>query len=52
MEHVKIEVDEERGIGFMTIDRPDCANAINDQTVNEISEAYRTLDGDRRVKTF
>lgn len=52
MEHVKIEVDAESGIGTMTIDRPDCANAINDQTVNEISEAYRALDADARVKVI
>jgi len=52
MEHVKIGIDADRGVGLMTIDRPDCANAINDQTVNEISQAYRTLDADQRVKVI
>jgi len=52
MEHIRIEVDADRGIGSMIIDRPDCANAINDQTVNEISEAYRTLDADPRAKVI
>jgi enoyl-CoA hydratase len=52
MEHVQISSDQEKGVGYVTLNRPDCANAINDQTVNEISEAYRTLDSDRSVRVI
>lgn len=52
MDHVKIVVDADRAVGSLIIDRADCANAINDQTVTEISEAYRTLDADERVKVI
>ncbi|HEX7857826.1 MAG TPA: enoyl-CoA hydratase-related protein [Sphingobium sp.] len=52
MEHLKLAVDAERAIGTIVLDRSDCANAINDQTVNEISEAYRSLDADERVKVI
>lgn len=52
MDHVKIVVDAQRGVGSLILDRADCANAVNDQTVNEISEAYRALDADSRVKVI
>jgi enoyl-CoA hydratase len=52
MDHIKISVDAGRAVGSIVIDRSDCANAINDQTVNELSEAYRTLDADSRAKVI
>jgi enoyl-CoA hydratase len=52
MEHVECSSDLDSGVGQIILNRADCANAINDQTVNEISEAYRTLDADRNVRVI
>ena len=52
MPNVDLTVDEARAVGSMAINRPDRANAIDDRTINELSDAYRLLDSDRRVKVI
>lgn len=52
MEHLESAIDADKGIGTITINRPDCANAINDQTIDELSRAYRGLDADPRVRVI
>ena len=50
MDHVTYEVDG--AVGVVTIDRPDKANAVNQQTLDEMHEAFMTAAADRDVRVI
>jgi methylglutaconyl-CoA hydratase len=43
-------VDAREGIGQVTLNRPDCRNAFNEQLAAEIAEAFETLGQDPSVR--
>jgi enoyl-CoA hydratase/carnithine racemase len=50
MAHVQYETDGP--IGVITLDRADKANAVNQQSLDELHEAWMTAGGDREVKVI
>ena len=48
MECVKLEKQD--GIAILTMDRPKCLNALNNQVYRELSQSLRELQGDSSVK--
>ncbi len=47
---VLLSVDAGRGIGWLTLNRPDIHNAFNDVLIARLSEALRALEADARVR--
>ena len=50
MEHIRYEVDGK--VGVVTLDRTDKANAVNQQTLDEMNEAFMTAAADRDVRVI
>ena len=50
MDHIQYEVDGP--VGVVTIDRPDKANAVNGQTLDEMHEAFMAAAADRDVRVI
>jgi len=49
-DHVKIEKVEEGNYAILSINRPDKLNALQEQTLREITEALETLEVDQSVR--
>ena len=49
-ESVLVSVDPARGIGWLTLNRPDIHNAFNEELIARLSEALRMLEADARVR--
>ena len=47
---VLVAVDAGRGIGWLTLNRPDIHNAFNDVLIARLAEALRELEADGRVR--
>jgi len=45
-----IRVDVSDGVAVITLDRPERRNAVSGRTLAELSEAYRTCDGDDDIR--
>jgi enoyl-CoA hydratase/3-hydroxyacyl-CoA dehydrogenase len=45
-----ISVDKDGDVAVVTIQRPEVMNALNDQTMKELSEAFKELEGDAAIK--
>jgi enoyl-CoA hydratase/carnithine racemase len=50
MDHIQYEVDG--AVGVITLDRPDKANAVNGQSLDEMNEAFMTAAADMAVKVI
>lgn len=52
LEHVRYEVEDEIGVGVITLDRPEAANAQSAKVLVELDQAWRAADEDTRVKVI
>ncbi len=52
MTYKNILIAEEKDLAIITIDRPNKLNALNKDTINELHEAFRLLDRDKRIKAI
>jgi enoyl-CoA hydratase len=52
MKYDNIEVQEENPIATITINRPSKLNALNKDTIQELHEAFKGLDKDKKVKVI
>ncbi len=52
MEYATVIYDVKEGIGFLTVNRPDKLNALNDQVINEIMDVLNRVKGDEEVKAL
>lgn len=50
MGYKNIKVEKKNDIGTITINRPDALNALNKDTINELSKAFNELEKDKEVK--
>ena len=52
MSYKNILVKEESPLATLTINRPSKLNALNRDTIKELSEAFKTLDSDNEIKVI
>ena len=52
MNYENIYIEEENQIATITINRPKKLNALNKQTIAELHEAFKELDGDKDTKVI
>jgi len=52
MEHIELLVRAEQSVGEIIINRPEVSNAMGDQTIREIADAYQELDANAGVKVI
>jgi len=48
----QVSVDFGSHIARVTLDRPEVRNAFNDATIQELTDAFRTLDADNKVRAI
>ena len=52
MNYENILAEKENGLAIVTINRPTKLNALNKATIQELHEAFKTLDADKEVKAI
>ena len=52
MNYENILAEKENGLAIITINRPTKPNALNKATIQELHEAFKTLDADKEVKAI
>lgn len=52
MNYENILAEKENGLAIITINRPTKLNALNKATIQELHEAFKTLDADKEVKAI
>ncbi|WP_417367922.1 enoyl-CoA hydratase/isomerase family protein [Flavobacterium beibuense] len=52
MNYENILAEKENGLAIITINRPTKLNALNKATIQELHEAFKTLDADNEVKAI
>ena len=52
MSYNNILVETADNIAVLTINRPDQLNALNSETIGELSSAFKTLEADNNVKAI
>ncbi|MCK0130130.1 enoyl-CoA hydratase-related protein [Flavobacteriaceae bacterium F08102] len=52
MSYKNLTVSNEKGIGFITINRPKKLNALNKETIQELHEAFKNADQNSTIKAI
>lgn len=52
MSYENIKVEKREGIGYVTLNRPERLNALNDKTVEELYQAFKELKEDEEVSVI
>ena len=52
MNYNNIIVETEENIAVLTINRPDQLNALNSETISELSTAFKSLEADHNIKAI
>ncbi len=50
MSYQNLRLEKKDGVAFVTVNRPDKLNALNDRTVEELDAAFTALGGDPQVR--
>ena len=50
MEYENIIFEKKDGIGYVTVNRPEALNALNDSVIEELDSVFRAIDKDEEVK--
>lgn len=52
MNYQTIEIQRDKGVGTIWLNRPEVRNAFNETTIAEITNAFRSLDDDKEVRAI
>ena len=50
MEYENIIFEKKNGIGYVTVNRPEALNALNDSVIEELDSVFRAIDRDDEVR--